>query len=134
MLEMHTGKVQIDVNPSFNKPVDGMAVTSRDLEWRHEWPGDFNLEDYEAKPPQTALAKTARLGVKELTFASFNGEPLYMASMGSGETRIIAIYSASRRRDSEKTRYLKSSQRPSGQRRLSRKNFSLNTKLLSGPP
>jgi hypothetical protein len=59
-------------------------------------PGDFHLEDYWAKPPQEALAETVDLGVRELVFTSFNGEPIYMASTGSGDTRIIPIFGVPR--------------------------------------
>ncbi len=59
-------------------------------------PGDFHLEDYAAKTPQVALAETEGLGVRELTFTSFNGAPIYMATTGAGDTRIIPIYGVPR--------------------------------------
>ena len=41
--------------------------------------------------PRSALASVRTFNVKELEFTSFAGEPIYLATNGSGETRIIPV-------------------------------------------
>jgi hypothetical protein len=55
-------------------------------------PGRFDLAAYSAKPPATALAQLpAGFEVKELEFTQVLGQPLYLATDGRGETRIIPL-------------------------------------------
>lgn len=58
--------------------------------------GEFQLSDYAEKPPGKAIASVSGFDVKELEYTSFAGEPHYLASNGSGETRIIPVRGAPR--------------------------------------
>ena len=53
--------------------------------------GNATLSDYEEKDPRTAIASVRDFGAKELEFTSFAGEPIYLATNGNGETRIIPV-------------------------------------------
>ena len=44
-----------------------------------------------AKHPQEALAQLAGLQVKELELTSFMGEPVYLATLADGDTRIVPV-------------------------------------------
>lgn len=46
---------------------------------------------FAAKHPREALAQLAGLGIKELELTSFAGEPVYLATLGRGDTRIIPV-------------------------------------------
>ncbi len=54
-------------------------------------PGRFEIQSYDAKPPQQALAEVGSPTVKELAFTSFDGQPVYVASLGPRETRIVPV-------------------------------------------
>jgi hypothetical protein len=49
-----------------------------------------------AQDPRLALTKVAGLNVKELELASFAGEPLYIATLGRGDTRVVPMNGAPR--------------------------------------
>jgi hypothetical protein len=51
-----------------------------------------DLAAFAAKQPREALAQVATLAVKELELTSFAGEPVYLATMTHGETRIIPVH------------------------------------------
>jgi hypothetical protein len=51
----------------------------------------FQIADYAAKSPQTALAQLGNLRVKQLDFTSFDDNPVYIASIDSRETRIVPV-------------------------------------------
>ena len=53
--------------------------------------GSPSLSTYEEKDPRTAVASIRDFGAKELEFTSFAGAPVYLASNGDGETRIIPV-------------------------------------------
>jgi hypothetical protein len=53
--------------------------------------GNAALSDYEEKDPRAAIASVRDFGAKELEFSSFAGEPIYLATNGDGETRIIPV-------------------------------------------
>ncbi|MGH9240089.1 MAG: PepSY domain-containing protein [Vicinamibacterales bacterium] len=53
--------------------------------------GSPPLSVYEEKDPRTAIASVRECGVKELEFTSFAGTPVYLATNGGGETRIIPV-------------------------------------------
>jgi hypothetical protein len=53
--------------------------------------GPAQLAAFAAKHPREALAQMADLQVKELELTSFAGEPVYLASLGGGGTRIIPL-------------------------------------------
>lgn len=46
---------------------------------------------YEEKDPREAVASIRDFGVKELELTSFAGEPIYLATNGNGETRIVPV-------------------------------------------
>ncbi len=49
------------------------------------------LEAFAGKAPQEALAQLPSLAVKELELTSFAGDPVYLASLANGETRIVPV-------------------------------------------
>jgi hypothetical protein len=54
--------------------------------------GRFRLPEFDNKPPSAALAQMSGGGVKELELTSFAGEPVYLATIGRQETRIIPVH------------------------------------------
>jgi hypothetical protein len=54
--------------------------------------GRLDFSAYAAKPPSAAIASLRDFEVKELEYASYEGEPIYVASNGSGQTRIIPVH------------------------------------------
>jgi hypothetical protein len=52
--------------------------------------GRVRMEDFAAHP-RDALAKNAGLGIKEIEFTSFDGEPMFAARLGDGTTRMLAM-------------------------------------------
>jgi uncharacterized iron-regulated membrane protein len=53
--------------------------------------GDASLSAYEEKDPRAAIASIHDFDVKELEFTSFAGAPIYVATNGDGQTRIIPV-------------------------------------------
>jgi hypothetical protein len=53
--------------------------------------GSVTLDAFAAKPPREALVQLAPLGVKELELTSFAGEPVYLATLDGGGTRIVPM-------------------------------------------
>ncbi len=54
--------------------------------------GRLPLSAYAARPPAAAVAALPLdFEVKELEFTSFDGEPVYLASNGRGETRVVPL-------------------------------------------
>ena len=51
----------------------------------------FRLASYADKDEKAALSALAGFEVKELEYTSFAGEPVYMATNGQGETRIVPV-------------------------------------------
>jgi hypothetical protein len=55
-------------------------------------PGPFQLSSFAAKPPSQALASLpASFRPTELEFTQFDGQPQYLATNASGDTRIIPV-------------------------------------------
>jgi hypothetical protein len=54
--------------------------------------GAMPLEAYAAKPPAMALASVREFQTKELEYASYAGQPVYLATNGRGETRVIPVH------------------------------------------
>jgi hypothetical protein len=54
------------------------------------------LTEYDAKPPAAAITALPGFGVKQLEYSSFAGQPLYVATNGVGQTRIVPIHGAPR--------------------------------------
>ncbi len=53
--------------------------------------GRFQLSAFQAKPPEKALLQLDGLKAKELEFTSFDGQPVYLATLEHGDTRIIPL-------------------------------------------
>jgi hypothetical protein len=53
--------------------------------------GRFQMSAFAAKSPREALMQLSGLNVKELEFTSFAGEPIYLATLAKGETRIVPL-------------------------------------------
>jgi hypothetical protein len=53
--------------------------------------GRFQLASFNGKSPSQALAQLGGLKVTELELTSFGGEPVYLASVGRGTTRIVPV-------------------------------------------
>ena len=53
--------------------------------------GSPALSAYDEKDPRTTIASVREFGVRELEFTSFAGTPVYLATNGGGETRIIPV-------------------------------------------
>jgi hypothetical protein len=52
---------------------------------------DGELSAYEEKDPRSAIASIRDFGVKELELTSFADQPIYLATNGGGETRIVPV-------------------------------------------
>jgi len=61
---------------------DGLALALR---------GRVRLADFSALGPRDALARLAGVCVKELELAVVGGEPVYLASLQGGETRVVPL-------------------------------------------
>ena len=53
--------------------------------------GRLELAAFAARGPREALAQLPRLTVKELELTTFAGEPVYLATLGRGETRVVPL-------------------------------------------
>ena len=53
--------------------------------------GEMRFASFSAKDPREALAQLGDLPVKEIEFTTFAGEPIYLASLAGGETRIVPM-------------------------------------------
>jgi hypothetical protein len=54
----------------------------------------LHVAAFAAEDPRQVLADLPGLGVKELEFASFAGEPFYIATVGRGDTRVVPVNGA----------------------------------------
>jgi hypothetical protein len=54
------------------------------------------LVEYAAKPPAAAIAALPDFEVKQLEYSSFDGQPLYVATNGDGQTRIVPVQGGAR--------------------------------------
>jgi hypothetical protein len=53
--------------------------------------GRVDLADFEPAHPRDVLSHFANLGIRELQFTSFAGQPLYSASLADGSSRLISL-------------------------------------------
>jgi hypothetical protein len=53
--------------------------------------GRMQLDAFESKHPREVLGQLAGLAVKELELTSFNGEAVYLATAGRGDTRVVPV-------------------------------------------
>jgi len=75
------------------------SVTERPRPGRAETPnvaralrGEVEPTAYDAKHPRVALEQLGDLPVKELEITSFAGEPVYIARLATGDTRIVPVH------------------------------------------
>jgi hypothetical protein len=54
--------------------------------------GRVTIAPFEAKHPRAVLAQLASLEVKELELTSFAGEPVYLATLPGGDTRVVPLH------------------------------------------
>jgi hypothetical protein len=54
--------------------------------------GRLQLAAFAARDPREALRQLGRIPIKELEFTSFDGEPMYLATLAPGETCIIPLH------------------------------------------
>ena len=52
----------------------------------------LDLAAYKDKSPGAAIASVPDFDVKEIEFASFDGDPMYFLSNGRGETRVVPVH------------------------------------------
>jgi hypothetical protein len=58
--------------------------------------GELQLSSWVDKHPHEAIASIQDFGVKEIEYTSFAGEPIYLASNGLGQTRIVPMHGSAR--------------------------------------
>jgi hypothetical protein len=66
-----------------------------DLEGALQGPA-LDLSDYTPRHPREAIAQLPDFEVKELEYMAFDGQPMYLASNGRGETRIVPVNGTAR--------------------------------------
>jgi hypothetical protein len=81
LTDLTAGARPTDPGPDFERALRGPAL---------------DLSDYTPKHPRDAIAELSNFEVKELEYAAFDGQPIYMASNGRGETRIVPVNGAAR--------------------------------------
>ena len=86
-----SGMLSMDPFPSFNDRVQlrrgGGAATNIPRALR----GDLDAAAFNAKHPRQALEQLGSLPVKELELTSFAGDPVYLARLSDGDTRIVPM-------------------------------------------
>jgi hypothetical protein len=75
------------------------SVTERPRPGRAEAPniaralrGRVESTAYDPKPPRMALEQLGSLPVKELEITAFAGEPVYLARLANGDTRVVPVH------------------------------------------
>ena len=58
--------------------------------------GRLQVAAFQSRHPREVLAQLAPLGVTQIELTSFAGEPLYLATLAGGDTRIVALDGAPR--------------------------------------
>ena len=86
-----SGMLSMDPFPSFNDRVQlrrgGGPATNIPRALR----GDLDPAAFNAKHPRQALEQLGSLPVKELELTSFAGDPVYLARLSDGDTRIVPM-------------------------------------------
>ena len=77
--------------PSTESADGGAADEGPDLGRALRGSERLQLSAYAARSPAAAIASVPGFEVKEIEFTSFDGEPVYLATNGGGETRIIPL-------------------------------------------
>lgn len=53
--------------------------------------GQVRMKDFAALSPTDLLSRHANLGIKEISYTSYTGQPLYSATLGDGSSRLISM-------------------------------------------
>ena len=85
-----SGMLSMDPFPSFNDRVQQRRAGG-EPNVRAALHGDLDPTGFEAKHPKQALAQLGGLQVKELELMAFDGEPVYLARLADGDTRVIPM-------------------------------------------
>lgn len=84
-----SGMLSMDPFPSAPDPADGGRRGAADM--ARALRGRLELARFAARHPREALAELQTADVRELEFTSFDGEPVYLATLAGGDTRIIPM-------------------------------------------
>jgi len=84
-----SGMLSMDPFPEMQGESDAAGFPGEAIPLRG---GPLQISGYSAKDPRQALAQLGpEFKAKELEFTSFVGEPVYLAAMAGGETRVIPL-------------------------------------------
>jgi hypothetical protein len=86
-----SGMLSMDPFPSFNDRVQQRRGAGTEPNVRNALHGDIDPNGFEARHPKQALEQLGDLQVKELELMAFNGEPIYLARLADGDTRVIPM-------------------------------------------
>jgi hypothetical protein len=53
--------------------------------------GQVGMKDFASLSPKEVLSRHADLGIKEISYTSYAGQPLYSATLGDGSSRLISL-------------------------------------------
>jgi hypothetical protein len=84
-----SGMLSMDPFPSPPDPADGGRRGGGDMQAALRDPLDVGR--FEGRHPREALAQLAGLDVRQLEFIIVGGEPLYLATLAGGDTRIVGM-------------------------------------------
>jgi hypothetical protein len=85
-----SGMLSMDPFPTrTGGPADG--ARGRSVNVQQALRGRWSLDAFEEKHPADALRQLSGLAVKELELTSFAGQPVYMATLEGGDTRIVPL-------------------------------------------
>ncbi|MBM3820413.1 MAG: hypothetical protein FJW14_15540 [Acidimicrobiia bacterium] len=87
-----SGMLSMDPFPSPPDPADGGRRGGGDMQRALRDPLD--LTRFEARHPREALAQLAGLDVRQLELVTIAGEPMYLATLAGGDTRIVRMTGA----------------------------------------
>jgi hypothetical protein len=90
-----SGMLSMDPFPSRTRGAAARESIEPDI--RQALRGEVDMSAFDARHPRAALEQLAGEQVKELELTSFAGEPVYMATLAGGETRIVPLRGAPRR-------------------------------------
>jgi len=82
----------VDRVTSFIRPEISMSGQSHEIDlFRVFRTGRMDFSHYAARHPSAAITALPDFEVKEIEYSSFAGKPLYLASNGNGDTRIVPV-------------------------------------------
>jgi hypothetical protein len=88
-----SGMMSLDPFPGVFERLQPPHADHRDLgrELSESLRGTVEMSDFAAAHPRDVVAANPGLGIRELEFASFDGEPHYAANFGRAGTRLLAL-------------------------------------------